>query len=121
MLTNSNVGVDDIGLKILDNSRQLTLPKKDKEAIDLSEEILERYVGEYELAPNFTITVTRKGTQLFGQGTGQPQFEMFASAETEFFLRVVEASVSFILDDEGNTASLVLHQAGQDVPGKKIK
>ena len=122
VLTNSNVSVDNIALKILDNQGpDLVLPEKDKEAIDLPVSILERYVGVYQLAPTFSITITRKESQLYGQATGQQAFELFPSAETEFFLKVVKASVTFNLDDSGKVTGLVLHQNGQNVPGEKIE
>ena len=47
--------------------------------------IYERYVGRYELAPAFVLTITRDGDQIFAQATGQPRFEIFPSSETEFF------------------------------------
>lgn len=88
--------------------------------LTVGESVLESYVGVYELAPNFTITITRNGTQLFGQATGQGQFELFAKSETEFFLKVVEAQVTFTTKD-GKVESLTLFQGGQKIPGKRIK
>ncbi|MBL7827240.1 MAG: DUF3471 domain-containing protein [Saprospiraceae bacterium] len=84
------------------------------------EPILETYVGVYELAPGFTITVTREGTQLFGQATGQSRFEMFGKSDTEFFLKVVDAQINFTVKD-GKVESLTLFQNGQKIPGKKVK
>lgn len=86
----------------------------------VEESVLESYVGVYELAPNFTITITRKGSQLFGQATGQGQFELFAKSATEFFLKIVEAQVTFSVKD-GKVESMTLFQGGQVIPGKKIK
>lgn len=88
--------------------------------LTVDESVLESYVGVYELAPNFTITITRKDTQLFGQATGQGQFELFPKSDTEFFLKVVEARVTFSVK-EGKVESLTLFQGGQVIPGKKIK
>ncbi len=90
------------------------------DAFRVEESVLETYVGVYELAPNFTITVTRQGAQLFGQATGQGPFEMFAKSNTEFFLKVVEAQVTFSVQD-GKVESMTLFQGGQAIPGKKIK
>jgi len=123
VLTNSIESVDDIGLKILDATRKLKIPKKkeEKAKLQLPEELLEKYVGVYELAPTFSITVTREGAKLFIQATGQQRFEVFASAETEFYLEVVEASITFNADESDEITSLTLHQGGQHVPGKKVK
>jgi hypothetical protein len=73
------------------------------------------------LAPTFHITITQKNNQLYLQATGQPQFEIFASAENEFFLKVVEASIIFNKDENGKVNSLTLNQNGQSMPGLKIE
>ena len=81
--------------------------------------ILASYAGEYAIAPTFSITITAEGGKLFGQATGQPKFELFAKSETEFFLKVVDARISFVKGASGNVESLVLHQGGRDVPGRR--
>ncbi|WP_138990529.1 serine hydrolase [Larkinella sp. C7] len=86
----------------------------------VSAEILEKYVGKYELAPTFSITVTRTATQLFAQATGQDRFELFPESETKFYLKVVPAQVTFVKDEKGQVTQLVLHQNGRDIPGKRI-
>lgn len=82
---------------------------------------LAKYTGDYQLAPNFVLTVTVEDGRLMAQATGQPKAEIFARAETEFFLKVVDAQISFVKDDKGNVTGLVLHQGGRDLPAKKIK
>ena len=81
--------------------------------------VLETYVGVYQLAPTFAITITREGSSLFAQATGQPRFQIFAEAPTEFFLKVVDAQITFEKDSTGKVVRLILHQGGQNVPGLK--
>lgn len=88
--------------------------------VEVPEAVLETYVGSYELSPGFLIVVTRKGTQLFAQATGQNQFELFAKSNTEFYLKVVPAQITFNVTD-GAVQSITLHQNGRDVPGKRVK
>ena len=82
--------------------------------------ILDAYVGQYELNPNFIITMTREGDRLMTQVTGQPKFELFPESETKFFLKVVDAQVTFVKDDKGAVTHLILHQGG-DQKAMKIK
>ena len=89
--------------------------------ITVAPEVLKGYVGKFELQPGFVITVTHEGSQLFAQATGQPQFELFAETETEFFLKVVDAQLSFHVNDEGIAESITLHQGGQHMPAKRIE
>lgn len=88
--------------------------------IEVDEKILETYVGKYELAPNFILTVSRDGTQLKAQVTGQPEFPVFPKSENEFYFKVVEAQLTFNKNDEGTVESVTLHQNGQNMPGKKL-
>jgi tetratricopeptide (TPR) repeat protein len=83
--------------------------------------VYDRYVGEYEVTPSFTVKIFKEGTKLMTQATGQPVFELFPEAEDKFYLKVVNAKVSFIKDDKGQISGLVIHQGGRDVTGKKIK
>jgi tetratricopeptide (TPR) repeat protein len=87
---------------------------------DVPESILETYVGTYALSPAFNIEVTRIGKQLFAQATNQGKFEIFAKSSTEFYLRVVAASITFKTNGQ-QVESMTLHQNGQDAPGKKTK
>jgi len=83
--------------------------------------LYDAYVGDYELAPGFVLTVTREGDRLMTQATGQQKVEVFPSSETEFFLRVVDAQITFVRGPEGKVDQLVLHQGGRDMPAKKRK
>lgn len=88
--------------------------------IKVDEAVLETYVGKYELAPNFILTVSRDGTQLKVQATNQPEFPVFPKSENEFYLKVVEAQLTFNKNNEGIIESVTLHQNGQNMPGKKL-
>jgi tetratricopeptide (TPR) repeat protein len=79
------------------------------------------YVGEYEVTPTFKATVFKEGEKLMTQATGQPAFELYPESADKFFLKVVEAKVTFTRDDKGLVTGLVIHQGGRDIPGKKTK
>lgn len=95
-------------------------PPKEGREVALSPEQLQRCVGRYELAPGFVLEVTRERDRLFSQATGQERVEIFAEAETEFFLKVVDAQLSFQLDGAGRAKALVLHQGGRDITAKRL-
>jgi CubicO group peptidase (beta-lactamase class C family) len=119
VLSNSAVSVDDIGMHLLDSSMPLTPIPPRRVAITLPPEVLERYVGTYELAPTFSIVITRTGSELFAQPTGQQRFPIFAEKEAEFFLKAVDAQLSFTSDAAGTVTGVILHQNGQNIPGRK--
>jgi hypothetical protein len=83
--------------------------------------VLEKYTGRYQLAPNFFIAVSREGDQLYAQATDQPRFQLFAESPREFFLKVVDAQITFVVDESGRATSLVLHQNGANAPGNRVE
>lgn len=83
--------------------------------------LYDRLTGDYELAPDFIITVLRRGDKLISQATGQPEVELFPESETRFFLKVVDAQVDFVLDAAGRVTGIVLHQGGLDLPARKVR
>ena len=116
--TNSTSKSDDIAAHILEIGFPL---RKIRQSVSFNENILEKYVGEYQLAPTFSIVITREGKQLFGQATNQPKFELFGEKEDVFYLKAVEAQITFSKDEQGKVVSLTLKQGGRDNVGRKIK
>lgn len=119
VLCDTSHGVDDIG-------RHWLVPEwpvdtfKVRTAITLPEETLETYVGQYRLTPQVTFTVTRRGTRLFIQATGQGEGEVFAEKPGEFFAKIVDAQFTFISGPDGKAAQLILHQNGRDLKMERI-
>jgi hypothetical protein len=96
-------------------------PPRDRVQINVPVEILQRYVGEYQLAPTFSITISLVDGALSAGATGQPTFPIFAESNVDFFYRVVDAQITFESDGSGAVTGLVLHQGGQNIPGRKIR
>jgi CubicO group peptidase (beta-lactamase class C family) len=95
-------------------------PKEHKE-ITLDPKLFDGYVGQYQLAPNFILTITREGDALFAQATGQPKVQIFPESEREFFYKVVDAQITFETDSTGRATSLTLHQNGATMPAKRVQ
>jgi serine-type D-Ala-D-Ala carboxypeptidase/endopeptidase len=121
VLSNAAHPVDDVALHLLDRSNPLSEPPRQRAEVRVAPAILRDYVGEYQLAPNFSIVVTFDNDALFIQATGQPRFPVFAETETDFFLRVVDAQLTFRRDASGAVTGLVLHQGGRSMPAPKVR
>ncbi len=89
--------------------------------VEVAEAILETYVGEYELGAERSLVLTLEDGALFVQPTGQEKLPLFAESETKFFLRVVEAQISFTKDDSGAVTGLILRQGTRERPGQRVK
>ena len=96
-------------------------PPELPDSVSIGAEILEQYVGVYELFPGFHLTVTLEREQLSIQGSNQPVVEVYPESETLFFYKVVEAKVEFLRGEDGAVESLMLYQGGQEIPGRKIE
>jgi CubicO group peptidase (beta-lactamase class C family) len=122
----TGAGVDDIGMHLLNAKVPLLtasafLPAKERKQVAVDPKVFAKYAGKYQLAPNFILTVTREGDRLFAQATGQPKFELFAEGEKEYFLKAVDAQITFVADADEAASQLVLHQAGKDMPAKRVE
>ena len=114
-------GPDDIGRHLLNSSYPLLklAPPQEHKEVTLDAKILDRYVGSYQLAPSAILAISREGDQLFVQLTGQPKFPLYPESERKFFLKVVDAQITFDTDAQGKTTQAVLHQGGRDMPAKR--
>ncbi|MCX6175189.1 MAG: serine hydrolase [Ignavibacteriales bacterium] len=100
--------------------KDLGVEIEEQKEVKISPEALMKYVGKYQLAPNFILTISVKGEQIFAQASGQPQIEIFPSADNKFYMKVVDAQIQFVKED-GKIASLFLSQNGREIPAKKIE
>lgn len=89
--------------------------------VKVDPKIYEAYAGDYELTPTFIVTITSENGKLMAQPSGQSKNELFPSSETEFFLKVVNAQVTFVKNEQGQVTQLILHQNGRNMPAKKIR
>jgi CubicO group peptidase (beta-lactamase class C family) len=93
---------------------------KPHSAVNVDPGVFDRYVGRYQFAPNATLTVTREGSGLVGQLTGQPKFELFPESERAFFLKVADAKITFETDGAGQATALIVDQAGCSTRATRI-
>jgi hypothetical protein len=90
-----------------------TVAKVDPKAFDA-------YVGRYQVGPKVIATFTRDGDRFMIQLTGQPKFQVFPESDTDFFLTVVDATITFVKDDKGKVTHANIKQAGRDIKAKRL-
>jgi serine-type D-Ala-D-Ala carboxypeptidase/endopeptidase len=118
VLANSTVSVDDIGRHLLVSASPLKATQK---TITVDDNVLEGYVGKYELTPGFVLTVSRTGNQLKVQATGQPELPVYAKAVNVFYYKAVEAQLTFNVSGEDKLKTVTLEQGGQKMVAKRIE
>ena len=123
VLANTATGwVDLLGERVLQRLLGQELPIDLPPApVELPPGDLDAYVGTYLLNESFAITITRDGDRLYAQATLQPKLRIYPASRTRFFYRVVDAQITFELDENGRAAGMVLHQNGRDMPAKRTQ
>jgi CubicO group peptidase (beta-lactamase class C family) len=94
---------------------------QERKVIAVSSAVLDKYVGQYQLRPNFIITMSMENGKLMMQPNRPEKVEMFATSETEFFIKAGNALFKFVKDAQGQITGLVFHLNGQETTAPKIK
>lgn len=124
MTNTTGAGADDIGFHILNPSMPLApkpIPATQRTAIDVKADVLARYVGTYQLAPNLMLEITLTDGALYVHPTNQATLRLWPESETDFFLKEPDAQLSFVRDAQGAVSALVFHQGGQSATAPRVR
>lgn len=94
-------------------------PAVERKEVKVTEKVLKTYVGEYELQPGRTITITLENGSLWGQPTDQSKRQLFAESQTKFFLKEADVQLTFKKDPKGAVTGLMMQQGGR--PDRELK
>ncbi len=124
VMTNSTgEGADDIGMHLLNPNIPLApkpAPPKQRTAISLPIDSLGKFVGVYELQPQFNLTVTLSSGSLYLQATGQQKLQLYPESNVTFFTKELDVALTFQRDASGKVTTAVLTQDGGSAPVKRI-
>ncbi len=88
--------------------------------VNASPNVLDTYVGQYELAPNLIITITKDGNRLMSEVGGRKS-ELTAQSETQFSIPSANIKVTFVKDANGQVTHLIINDNGREGQAKKIR
>lgn len=87
---------------------------QERKTVAVDAKLLDSYAGQYQVAPGLILSIARTASGLTFQPTGQPNAaEMFAESDSKFFLKVVDAQITFVKDADGKVTGLEFQQAGR--------
>ena len=78
-------------------------------------------MGVYDLGPGLELTVSVREEQLFAGPTGQDESRLRAQGNHVFIPTFDDAVRVVFAVDGDRTASLVLHQEGQELQGIRVR
>jgi hypothetical protein len=90
------------------------------EEITVDTNLLKTYIGRYAYDDGMINMVTLEAGQMYIQYTGQPKVPIFASSQNEFYLKVVEARMKFIADENGKVTHLIHRQNGMQFEPRRL-
>ena len=94
--------------------------------VQVDPQVLASYAGRYQLPDGNIVTVRVDGTRIFIPVPGEPEYELFASSESHFYLPVSEQEASsaleiaFYRNDRGEVDRLVGVLEGVTYEAKKV-
>ena len=112
-----------ISARHFQNGNTLNAPRlPDVAEIKLSDAQTESMLGDYEVGPGATMTLSREGGRIYYQVTARPKLEVGAASPSELYLKQWNAQFTILKDAAGHVTGVISHQNGQDrqwprVPG----
>ncbi len=98
------------------------LPPRQHTVVELPASALAPYVGVYQLVPGLELDLTIHDGALFARSTeGGTPVRLWPESSSDFFVREVDAQLTFTRDASGTVTGLVLHQYGRDRAATKIR
>ncbi|HVG30728.1 MAG TPA: serine hydrolase [Pyrinomonadaceae bacterium] len=89
--------------------------------VKVDPKVYDAYAGQYTLPPLAVINVTRDGDRLMGEIVGQGTAQLLPESETSFFLKELDARVTFFKDAAGNVTHIDINLNGQKMQARKVK
>ncbi len=92
------------------------------EILNLSDEVLERYVGTYKSVGGDLFTLTREPDVLKIVKDKEAPYIIYPQAEDKFFLEYFDFTIEFLKDDTDTVVKMVAYYEGQKIiDAKKIR
>jgi VWFA-related protein len=93
----------------------------ERKEIELSNSVLEQYVGTYRLDKKLVVQITLESGSLYSRIPGQRMYQLCPESETRFFLKkVANAETEFVKDSKGNITHMILRQGGSEKKANRI-
>jgi len=91
------------------------------ENITIDQNILNTYVGSFELQPGFIIKIILENGQLSAHATDQSTNALTPISTTEFNVKGIDAKIEFVPNDGKEVKTIKLHQGGRITDAPRVK
>ena len=120
ILSSSGIPLTDLGIHVLD-ARYPVRNVSPQTSVDFQpdEVYLDDFVGQYEVRPDFLITILKENGHLYSQTPGMPKLAMTPVSETEFSIKGLDIRILFFRGQDGRVTLLIVNQAGTEIKAHK--
>jgi hypothetical protein len=94
-------------------------PQEERPVAKINPAIYDSYVGDY-LVGSRTCTVVREGDKLLLIAPGWMKAEAFPESEAKFYLRAMDAQVTFQRNEKGEVTGFVFEMGNRTMQAKKV-
>lgn len=82
--------------------------------VPVDPKVLAEYAGRYKQSDVVTLEVKVEGSHLLVRFTGQQAFEAYPETFKDFFMKKLDAQLTFVRTHDGKVSNVILHQGGED-------
>ena len=100
--------------------RRASKPYTQRKEISLQEEVMSKYVGQYQITPDFAINVSLENGYLVATGPDQESMTIYPESNARFFFKAIDGQIEFISDKNGETNALEITQNGVKYSGSRL-
>lgn len=93
----------------------------DEKAVTLTSNVLDRYVGRYEVNPGWAFNIKREGDKMFANFYGNRWLEIVAHSEREFTMKRTAGDLAFDLAADGRPERFVFRMGGAQYTAKRVE
>lgn len=91
-----------------------------KNVVTLSDAELQSYAGNYQVGPNFSLTIEKKDNQLYARIPGRPMVKLFPESSAIFFIMEAPIAFEFVKSANGAVTGVILNEKGHKTEAKRI-
>ncbi len=112
--------VADIYLSKKTKAKKSPKKKVKRTSVALDPKILEFYEGQYQIRPDYVLTIKKQDKQLTVQSTGGRKYVLYAESERLFFRRNANFEIFFEINNVGHITKITIQDNGRELEGIKI-
>jgi len=118
-----NLDISELAMETLNKVADIKAAAAQQAAagVKVDPKIYDAYVGRCEVPTLGVLNITREGDKLFGQPDGESKEELIPQSETQFSVGNIGIQVTFVRDEKGQVAQMIIKRGEHETRGSKIK